>query len=410
VVIAARHIAQTGEYVASRLPGYPVHEYLTALTPAKTSPLLSNGITASFSGAASLFFALILRRFRIEHYPLLTLAFALTPIVYVNSVSTMDYVLALAFLLGSTYSVIVHRPLSAGVLLGLAIGSRITSGAMLLPLAVWIFFTEDWPTSGRQFMILSLTGLVVGSVCYLPVVGRYGLGFFAFHEFTGYPSLRSLPARASLGVWGASGTLGFLGLCCAVPFVLREVVESLSRPLVRQGLALSTLSIALYVVAYLRLPHEVDYLMPVVPFVILALALLIPSYIVRFFGIALLVSSFVAVGSGGVTLRGPIVRNHSWRQSQLEQSTEIIESVDRLPGNSVVVAGWKLPPIRVLGGDQQRNHQYVYLIEDSAAFTQYIEEGFRVYFVPGMDGYNLRTHGIDLIELGAEPLDLPRQE
>ena len=86
-----------------------------------------------------MFFAIILRYFRIKHYLLLTLAFALTPVVYVNSVNTMDYMIALAFVLGSTYFVMVHRPLAAGMFLGLAIGSRITSGAMLLPLTLWIF-------------------------------------------------------------------------------------------------------------------------------------------------------------------------------------------------------------------------------------------------------------------------------
>ena len=407
VITSARHIAQTGEYVFSRPPGFPVHEYLIALTPAKTSPLYSNGITALFSSVASLFFALILRYFRIKHYLLLTLAFALTPVVYVNSVNTMDYMLALAFILGSTYFVMVHRPFVAGIFLGLAIGSRITSGAMLLPLTLWIFLEERNSTSGRRFAIFSITALMIGSICYLPVVDRYGLDFFHFTDNIGYESVESLLAKVSIHVWGASATLGFLALCCLVPFVFRDIRVAFTQPLVKRGLALSLLSIALYIVAFFRLPHEAAYLIPVVPFVLLSLALLLSPHLLKYFCIALLFSSFfITVSRSGVTLSGPIIQDHLTRQSQIEETSKLIEVVTQLPEKSIIVVGGTLALIQILDNKHQNNHQYVYGIKDSTAFKQYIDQGFQVYFFNDMDRYNLHLYGVDLRKFGAQQLDV----
>jgi len=407
VITSARHIAQTGEYIFSRPPGFPIHEYLVALAPVKISPLYSNGITALFSGVASLFFALILRYFRIKHYLLLTLAFALTPVVYVNSVNTMDYMLALAFILGSTYFVMIHRSFVAGIFLGLAIGSRITSGAMLLPLTLWVFLEERSSTSCRRFAIFSVTTLMIGSICYLPVVDRYGLDFLRFYDNIGYETVESLLAKISVHVWGASASLGFIALCCLVPFTFRDIREVLTQPLVKRGLALSSLSIALFTVAFFRLPHEAAYLIPVVPFVLLLLALLLSHHLLKYFCIALLLSSFfVNISRSGVTLSGPIIQDHLTRQSQIEETNKLMEAVTRLSEKSVIVVGGTLALIKILDDKHQNNHQYVYGIKDSTAFKQYIEQGFQVYFFNDMDRYNMLLYGVDLRKFGAQQLDV----
>jgi len=73
VVIVARQIAHGGVYEASRLPGYPVYEYLTALT-AWHAPWVSNAVTALFSTAAFVFFALIARELGVRRHLLIALA------------------------------------------------------------------------------------------------------------------------------------------------------------------------------------------------------------------------------------------------------------------------------------------------------------------------------------------------
>ena len=90
-------------------------------------------------------------------------ALAFTPQVYINSSNTTDYVWALAFILGSLYFVLLGRPLMAGILLGLAIGSRITSGAMLLRLGVLLASgpNEVRPNDARPTFALSVAWLVL---------------------------------------------------------------------------------------------------------------------------------------------------------------------------------------------------------------------------------------------------------
>lgn len=407
VIIAARHIAQTGEYTTSRLPGYPVYEYLTAITPAKASPLFSNGLTAVFSCIAFLFFALILRQFRISQHLLLASTFAFTPVVYLNSINTMDYMFAAAFALSSTYFVLVHRRFVAGICLGLAIGCRITSGAMLLPLALLMFLEERTLISGKRFLIFSATALMIGAICFMPVIHRYGFDFFTFYDLPGYPSMYSLLRRGVLEVWGGPAALGLLGLCCLVPFIFQNIRVSLMQPHVRRGLVLSFFVVVLYVGAFLRLPHKAAYLIPVVPFLLLSVGLLIPPRFVRWFAMILLLSPFITIGRSGVTLLGPVVWDHWARESGIQETRKITEAVARLSENAVIVAGWRLPQIQVaLGGEYQNNHEYVYLIKDADTYRGYVEQARVVYFLRGMDVYNLQAYRVDLRHLGARQLDV----
>ena len=103
VVAVARAIARGGDYQVSRLPGFPVYESLSALT-ARADPWLSNAVTALLSVAACVLFAQILRYFSIRAPLLIAAGFAMTPVIYLNSCCTMDYVPALALMLAATYA------------------------------------------------------------------------------------------------------------------------------------------------------------------------------------------------------------------------------------------------------------------------------------------------------------------
>jgi hypothetical protein len=131
VVIVARQIAHGGGYEASRLPGYPVYEYLTALS-AWHAPWVSNAVTALFSTAAFVFFALIARELGVRRYLLIALALAMTPVIYISSCCTMDYIPALAGQLAASYALLRGRPALAGLLLGISV-ARAGAGAAPVP-------------------------------------------------------------------------------------------------------------------------------------------------------------------------------------------------------------------------------------------------------------------------------------
>jgi hypothetical protein len=409
VVIAARQIARTGVYQASRLPGYPVYEYLTALS-ATAAPWVSNAVTALFSVAAFVLFALIVRELGVRRYLLIALAFAMTPVVYLSSCCTMDYIPAVAGQLAATYAVLRRRPMLAGLLLGLSIGCRITAGALALPLCLWILLTAAPRPAVRQCLTFGITLLLVSVLCFLPVLRLYGADFFAFYDNGGYPPLDVVYTRALPLVWGPLGLLALLALLCAAPGYYRFTRAALDEPRTRYALALAGVAIALYLIAFLRLPDEAGYLLPAVPFVLLAIALLTPPWAVGAVALALMLSSWVAFDHGVPALDGPIVEDHLVRESQQRSTRAVIDAVASLPGRAAIVSGWVLPRITLaLDGDQEGPHQFIYLVENLGDYQHYVAEGRQLYYLPGVDLYESQAHDLELAELGAHQLAVPRE-
>jgi hypothetical protein len=141
VARVARQLSETGLYEVSRFPGYPVHEIVCSWLW-RGGPCALNGASAICSVAAVWVFILCARRLGCRDSVLAGLALAMSPVFFVNSVTAKDYVWALAFVLGSLFCVLDRRPTLAGLLLGLAVGCRITSAAMILPLAL-LFVGRD---------------------------------------------------------------------------------------------------------------------------------------------------------------------------------------------------------------------------------------------------------------------------
>jgi hypothetical protein len=409
VVIVARQIARSGVYEASRLPGFPVYEYLTTLS-AWSAPWVSNAVTALFSVASFVLFAIIARELGVRRYLLIALAFAMTPLVYVSSCCTMDYMPALAGQLAATYAVLRRRPALAGVLLGLSVGCRITAGALALPLCLWILLSSARAAAIRQCLVFAVTLLLSAALCFLPVWRRYGAGFFSFYDNDWYPPLDVVLTRALPLVWGGLGLLALLGLLCAAPLYYRFTRGALDDARTRHALVLALVAVALYLIAFLRLPDEAGYLLPVVPFVLLVIALLVPPGAVAALAAALLLSSWIGWQHGRPTLEGAIVEDHLVRQSQQRSTQAIIDAVAKLPDNATIVSAWALPRIELaLDGDRQGSRQYVYLVENLGDYQHYLQQGRQLYYLPGVDLYESQAHELELSELGARELAVARE-
>ena len=135
VARTARLLVERGTYEASRLPGYPLQEFATALAWA-VNPSSPNILTALFSSIAAGLLTLVARRLNLPHSIWIGLAFAAVPVVYIHSVDCMDYMWATSFLLCAWLCAVSNRPFCAGVTLALASGCRLPSLVMLLPLAL----------------------------------------------------------------------------------------------------------------------------------------------------------------------------------------------------------------------------------------------------------------------------------
>jgi hypothetical protein len=125
------------EFYPSRLPGYPVPELSYALV-VKGGWVATNSLTVAVSLLGLWFFANIVRELKLPNAALIVVGFAFQPLLWINSMNTMDYAWALTFIMGAYYFVITEETGFAGLMLGLAIGSRLPSAVMLLPLAAYL--------------------------------------------------------------------------------------------------------------------------------------------------------------------------------------------------------------------------------------------------------------------------------
>jgi hypothetical protein len=397
VARVAREIATTGQYSVSRFPGYPVQEIVCSWFW-RGGPVALNGLTAFFSLVAVAAFMWISRKLRCRDAWLAGLALAVTPIFFVSSACAKDYIWALAFVLLSVLCALDGRALFAGVLLGLGAGCRITSLAMMLPLTL-ILFGE---TSGRSRWLSIVTFISVAAataaLVFSPVWLSYGMNFLTFYENHARPDWVTILKRGTVEIWGVAG---LIGLCIAASSLfLRRTSTTSPNKWVAPAFVLA---IAIYLGAYLRLPDQAGYLLPIVPFVLILAQQFVARRLFQILCACLFISSFAVVSQNGLS-RGPIFADHVERLETMARIRGFLAYSKTLPGrNTFVVGGWE-PQIAVMASEFRTDrNRYVYLLtanELSDAF----KNSDHVFYLPLIREFNYRVTGLDLAQHGA--LDL----
>lgn len=397
VVLAARTL-RAGDYTASRLPGYPLHELLTALL-LPGGPRLVNGASALVSALAALALfqlgtALRLSRTRAG---LLAFAFAFTPVVFLNSTSSIDYVWSICCVLWSGYALVTGRALRAGLLLGAAIGMRITAGAMLLPWLVLQHAMNERGLRWGQPLRLVLATIASGALCFAPVLYTYGLDFWTFADH----DLRwpAIVARAGDGVWGPLGIWAWCGVLGIAVLAFRDVLRALRRA---RALALAAgLAVALYVAAFLRLPSEAGYLIPCVPFALLLTAAFLPAVAIAQLALLLALSCFVGLDEQGLNLTGPVPAGQAERVAQNARATRVLRRMAAVPGKALIITGPLQPWVDVKLDGEQPGHLFLYLLQSEEELRAYQREGYELYFVDrAVERRQQRAAGISLSAAG----------
>ena len=270
VALSALHLWSSGEYLPSRLPGYPVHELLMAPLVRLGGSFATNPATATASFVAVLLFAGIVRRVGARPPALLVVAFAFTPFLIVNSVQTKDYMWALMFMLAAYLTAIDRRPWLAGMLLGLGAGCRVTTSLFALPLLLLYLDRRDVRGAALFVVCLALTAFTV----FLPVTLQFGSHFLVYADSSISPDIiiRSI-GQYSIGAFGAIATVVALALSwrrlLRIPEMIQDDVH------VRVWLAAAIL----YALLFLRLPIDLGYLIPIYPFGYLLLSRVVRPYL-----------------------------------------------------------------------------------------------------------------------------------
>jgi hypothetical protein len=439
VAWAARVIATTGRYEASRFPGYPLQEFVSSRIW-RGGPLALNGVTALISAFGAGCFALTLRRIGARDDVLAALALASAPAICLASVTAMDYVWALGLALAALDFALRGRAVASGMLAGLAIGSRITSAGWIVPLAMALASVRPPASRSRDVTRFCAAALGVGALAFLPVFLTYGPGFLRFYQH-GYPRALYVLKNASVDLWGIPGTLAIaIALAGLALRARRTPGDSSGRgaaadrdPGIAGGtptlVAAWVCGIAIYAIAYLRLPIKAFYLIPIVPFTLLLLARFLSRRAFLAVCLAVVASPWIlkvsqpgkpdsleptrgsmALRLGGQPwtldlVRGPILADHERRALNMRYVEASLARARRLGGESVIVAYDWLPQIRVrLGGKREGSVEYVYLLT-GAELADLRGRGVGVYDLAGAEAENVKVNGVSLRESGSRSLD-----
>ena len=270
IALAGAHTWLTGVYEPSRFPGHPVHEFIYSAFWGFT-PFFYNASSAFFSSVAALFFALILNELKFKHFLIASLALAFTPVFYISSTYTIDFIWTIAFILISFYALLKNQFLICGVFLGLAIGCRITSGAMLLPFLIIFWEKNAVQENIKKCLKIGLPLMIVAFISFLPLIIQFGSEFFMYYDQFAYPSIAKVLYKMIPGVFGFIGVAA-IAICLVSIYINRNETkkgELFENGLSKKIILSSFLVIVLFTFSYFRLPQKSGYMITIIPFVIL---------------------------------------------------------------------------------------------------------------------------------------------
>ena len=374
----AWRVAQSGywlwdnhEFYPSRLPGYPIPEFASAAV-IKGGWLATNSLTLLVSLVGVWFFARIVRELGLPNRALIVAGFAFTPLLWINSMTTMDYMWALTFILASYYFLIKEQTGWSALLLGCAAASRSTSLLMIVPFLVYLW-RDGRRDETRDFIVWTIA---VPVLAYLPIAWRYGAGFLTFYDTkVAYLNVLRLLGKDTLGLIGAMGVLGATAL--SLPRLLK-----LPRDFVHdKNVSVWVIAIVIALLVFSRLPHESAYLIPLYPFGFLIMAKYFQRFVLLGAVSLIVLAGFVDLTSPGDEInrraftharlgQGLVLSNRDTMNAQLK-FTHDIENAD-IPDNSIVSIGFIFPQFAVLNRD---TFEPGLLEEDTSSISQLSDKG-----------------------------------
>ncbi len=339
VALTGHYLLKYGQYFPSRLPGYPLQEFLVApLVP--LGPIATNLETALVSLLAVYLFGRIVLHLKLPQPALLTVGFAFTPLLVINSVSTMDYMWTIACILAAYYAVLRGWLIWSGIFAGAAVGFRLPAAVIGLPIAYLLLRESSW----RSLLCFSLVAGGVAIAARAPTFVVYGPRVLNFYDASvGYQSVARLLAKEALGASGAVAVLlGFAISYKRLKALPHDVVQD-----AQVGAWL--IMIVAVMVVFLRLPHKIGYALPLFPFGFFLMA--------RYFGritMAAVITTIVLAGFVDITIHQAPLRLQSIRQlgvgqglllsniDTMKNQTAFVDAVLKahLPDHSVVMVGF----------------------------------------------------------------------
>lgn len=414
IALAAFHTHLSGIYEPSRLPGHPIQELIySALWGA--GPFVYNGLCALFSTMGVVFFALILKHLNFKHFFIAALAFAFVPVYYISSTYTIDFVWTQAFVLISLYYLLKNKFIVCGIFLGLAIGCRITSGAMLLPFMIIIWQQNNLKQNFIQLLKISIPMALIAVIAFIPIIQQFGFSFFMYYDQFPYPPITKVLYKMILGVFGVIGVMAIIISILAILFnkEKKDFGASFENKLDKKIIIASFVILVLYTISYLRLPQKSGYMMPVIPFVILLFGYYLNSKHFKLLCAAFILSPFVCsinltdklrgaeYSKYAITFKisgqelffdpfsGPVFSDYSKRKQKMKFTEEVIEKSNTIKSKTVIIAGWWYNELMVEMIPRSQNNFVTFETYIAPAkINKYLAEGYQIVYLPEQKIYN----------------------
>lgn len=408
LILNAREMLATGQYSFSRLPGHPVQEYILYWLPESLlKPWFCNLLSALFSTAAVGFFYALLKHFQAARPLLWSLIFASVPLVWISGTYTIDYSWGLCFQLAAFLAVLKRQWFWASLMLGLAAGCRIPAGAFGLVLLPFLY-EGNIKTWILRALRLGLPAILIALLCYTPALLRYGSAFFDFYTLP-YPSIAKTGYKATLGLWGFSGSIAL----CLFPLAWRSAK-------IPAALSLSTaFSLLVFGLGFIVYPHKSAFLLPIVPMVLMLFALsnhrLSRHFAPLLFFLAPLsfglnfsdpergatpgrFSMHFQVGTEALFLdpfQGPLHMEQARRVNRMQYCQSALKRCETLPENAVVLCGWWTNQMRELSLQHpQLSHIRLDEFLSPVQLMQYRSAGRPVFYLDEIDRINDERYGL----------------
>ena len=425
VALASQHWHQTGDYEASRFPGNPVHELLCSMLSGCGDMSLIL-LTVFFTSVASLFFVMALVELRFRTPFLAGLALAFVPVIYINSAIVIDYNISLAFIMMAFYFAAVDRSILTGVCLGLAIGCRITSGAMLIPFGLMLLRPNEFQRNLMRIFFAFTFALLVGAIAYFPSFVKYGWSFLSYYEVQ-YPSLIKILYRFFIETWGLVGCFALVVgiILLFLPKRFTKAGYLFPRSVNIKHVIAWLLAIDLYIIAFIKLPMEAGYMIPAIPFVILVFGkyLVRPAFILFcclliaapfFFGISpanridsstpSLLSYNINAGNETLTLdilKGPLLTNESREENSSKYVRRLLDQFKNIRYPVCLIAGQWYNHLVYLNGDTVSSKVLIAPHVDKRFLLDQLSKGRKLFYLTRQNEFNLQLKGADPRLFGA---------
>lgn len=278
VARVGQHYVDTLDYVPSRLPGFFVHEVFVFILNLLGGSLLSNLGSVAMALLTLASFRKLSRSFQVPHATLLTIIMMVQPFFWVSAASTIDYLWALGFsFLG--FNLLMQRKYAlASISLAAAIGSRLSTVLLIGIFLFFLFFT--YRDMRRKLLLTTLATALLAFAFYIPPIDFLEWNWSRWLVLsTGNPELWTPLLR--FGRFAYKNLMFFSlpvivwGGCMVSGLFLKK-----EKPIHLRSDGVFWLSAAVIFAVQLlffRFPIEMEYLLPLLPFVLILTSKLFPN-------------------------------------------------------------------------------------------------------------------------------------